>query len=111
MADKIDWKFTDYSEALQDDFQKQMRKALVAVGLQGEKHAKELCPVVTGRLKNSISNRVQEPAAYIGTNVIYAPFVELGTSRRKKKPYLKPAIQNYSEEYKEIFRRYFKGET
>lgn len=92
-------------------FETQCEKALEAVGLQAERHAKEKCPVVTGRLRNSISHAVDRKHAYIGTNVEYGPYVELGTSRRKPKPFLKPAAQNYSNEYKAIFQRYLKGES
>lgn len=41
---------------------------------------------------------------YIGTNVEYAPYVELGVSNNKvgPRPYLKPAIENHKSEYKKI---------
>lgn len=71
-------------------------------GLIGERYAKELCPVDTGRLRNSISHERDERGAYIGTNVEYAPYVELGTSRQSPQPYLKPAITEHLNEYKEI---------
>lgn len=44
--------------------------------------AKELCPVDTGKLKNSIDYRIKENSAEIYTNVHYAPYVEFGTGRR-----------------------------
>ena len=42
-----------------------------------------ICPVDTGRLRNSISSAVDanELVAYIGTNVEYAAAQELGTSK------------------------------
>lgn len=36
----------------------------------------------------------------IGSNVLYAPFVELGTIRSNPKPYLRPAIEQHIDEYK-----------
>ena len=45
-----------------------------------------------------------EKAVYIGSNVEYAPFVELGTSRSRAKPYLRPAAEGHGEEYKQIIK-------
>lgn len=44
----------------------------------------------------------KEKAVYIGTNVEYAAYVELGTVRTKAKPYLKPAATEHSAVYKRI---------
>jgi hypothetical protein len=46
-------------------------------------------------------------AVYVGTNVEYAPSVEYGHKTRsgktvKGKPFLKPAIENHMDEYKNI---------
>lgn len=48
-------------------------------------------------------------AVYIGTNVEYAAAVELGSSRQKARPYLKPAIENYVDEYKRLAEEALKG--
>lgn len=58
--------------------------------------------VRTGRLKNSITHVVSGDAVYIGTNVEYAPYVELGTSRMKPRPFLKNAATKYEDDYKKI---------
>lgn len=84
----------------------QLAAALEAIGLHGEKRAKEICPVRTGRLRNSISHTYDKTSAYIGTNVEYAPYVELGSSKQKPHPYLRPAVQNYVDEYRQILIRY-----
>lgn len=42
-------------------------------------------------------------SVYIGTNVYYAPYVEMGTSRTKAYPFIKPAIEGHFEEYERIF--------
>lgn len=47
----------------------------------------------------------EEFAVYVGTNVEYAPFVELGTVRMNPRPYLRPCIANYLDQYKEIIRK------
>lgn len=80
----------------------QKAMALEAIGLTAEGYAKKECPVDTGRLRASISHAKDDDAAYIGTNVEYAPYIELGTSRRKPRPYLRPAAENHANEYKEI---------
>ena len=85
--------------------QKAINKALEEMGLVGEDHAKEYCPVDTGNLRNSITHTRDDNSAYIGTNVEYAPYVELGTSRQKAQPYLKPAVQNHKDEYIAIIKQ------
>lgn len=87
----------------------QIGQALEAIGLTAERYAKEICPVDTGRLRASISHARDDNAAYIGTNVEYAPYVELGTSIRRAKPYLRPAAEDHSDEYKEIARVALRG--
>ena len=56
----------------------------------------------TGRLKNSISHAVDDQDVYIGTNLEYAPYVELGTFRMAPRPFLRNAITNYVDDYKRI---------
>lgn len=85
-----------------DALPEQIARALEAIGLTAEGYAKAECPVDTGRLRNSISHAIDDNAAYIGTNVEYAPYIELGTSRMKSRPYLRPAATEHSDEYKEI---------
>lgn len=77
-------------------------RALEIIGLKAEKYAKALCPVDTSNLRNSINHTVKEKTTYVGTNVEYAPYVELGTSRMGEKPYLRPSIQDHLDEYKNI---------
>ena len=73
--------FNDYSEEVLQAFEEAAIRALERCGLQAEGYAKDLCPVDTGNLRNSISHKVvdSEPAAYIGTNAEYAAYVEFGT--------------------------------
>jgi hypothetical protein len=46
--------FTDNSDKFIQALREQMQLALEACGLQAEGYAKMLCPVDTGRLRNSI---------------------------------------------------------
>lgn len=78
MAD-MDIQITDNSGEILKAMEQKKKAALEAIGIQAEGYAKKLTPVDTGRLKNSISHAVQGDACYIGTNVEYAVWHELGT--------------------------------
>lgn len=88
----------------------QRNRALEAVGMQAENYAKLLCPVDTGNLRNSITHEQGgENFEVVGSNVFYAPYVEYGTSRSKAQPYLKPAVEDHVQEYKDIFKEYLQA--
>lgn len=97
-----DYELKDNSEEVKSAMTSAIARALEKIGLVAEGYAKRLCPVDTGRLRNSITHTDDGEAEYIGTNVEYAPYVELGTSRTRAQPYLKPAVVNHSDEYKKI---------
>ena len=111
-------------------------KILETIGLKAEKYAKALCPVGTvestgkkgyrgGTLRNSITHQIDDDTVSIGSNVEYAPYVELGTGPNftpppewesfdvptskgtghgyvRPRPYLRPAIEDHLDEYKDI---------
>ena len=85
------------------------QRGLEKVGLTAERYAKALCPVDTGRLRNSISHAVEGDSVYIGTNVEYAVYVEKGTRKMQAYPYLKPAAQDHADEYKQILLEYLQN--
>ena len=97
---KVDYK--DYSKEVLSALEKGKRNALTAIGATAETYAKQETPVDTGRLRNSISHTVDGEAAYIGSNVEYAPYVELGTSRAKAHHMLQKAATEHSAEYKRL---------
>lgn len=103
MAITGDVKIQTNRQEILNHFPDVVEAALEAIGLTAESHAKENCPVDTGRLRNSITHAVEGDAVYIGTNVEYAPYVELGTSRMGARPFLGPAVENHGQEYKELF--------
>lgn len=107
-----------------------------AIGIKAEKYAKARCPVGTpestgkkgyrgGTLRNSITHNADSDMVAIGSNVEYAPYVELGTGPYFEappeweqfgssqgsggghgyvhpRPYLEPAILDHVDEYEKI---------
>jgi len=71
-----------------------------------EGRSKELCPVITGTLRRSISSKTEvkgnEVKGIVGANTKYAEAVELGTSKRPPHAYLMPAILEKEDETVEI---------
>ncbi len=105
----VDVVFESHLGEIMDALPEQIEQALTAIGMTAETHAKELCPVDTGRLRNSITHDVDGQTAIIGTNVEYAAYVELGTSKMGARPYLAPAAKNYTSEYKAIAEAALRG--
>ena len=67
---------------------------LSAAALIVEGSAVLRAPVKTGNLRSSITHKViGNEEAHIGTNVEYAPNVELGIGQAPQ-PYLRPALDN-----------------
>ena len=97
-----DIKFTSNVNDILSAMENGKRNALTAIGSTAETYAKQETPVDTGRLRNSISHAVDGEAAYIGSNVEYAPYVELGTSRAKAHHMLQKAATEHSAEYKRL---------
>lgn len=112
-SNDIDITFTSHIDAFYDEFDPAVRKALEEIGIEAEAHAKEIITekgaIDTGRLRNSITWQVGEedskPCVYVGTNVKYAPYVELGTDKMKARPFIRPAVEDFGDEYKEIIER------
>ena len=98
--------YTDNSEQVLAAMEKGKRNALTAIGASAETHTKDNITadklVDTGRLRNSISYAVDGEAAYIGTNVEYAPYLELGTKKIAAHHYLKRAATEHKDEYKNL---------
>lgn len=94
----------DNRQAIANAIDKALMRGLEKVGLVAEGYAKRLCPVDTGRLRNSITHQINdsEKSVYIGTNVEYAPHVELGTYKASAHPFLAPAAQDHAAEYRAI---------
>ena len=98
----MSYSYKDNTEEVLSAMEKAIERGLEAIGLTAEGHAKKETPVDTGRLRNSISHAVEDRAAYIGTNVEYAPYVELGARGRDGKRMLQRAATEHTDEYKRL---------
>lgn len=129
-------KTEDHTQEVLSALETAKLKALTIIGMKLEKYAKALCPVGTsestgikgyrgGTLRNSITYQVQDDEVWVGSNVEYAPYVELGTGPHfvpppdweeftapagtgikhayvHPRPFLRPAIEDHTSEFKEI---------
>ena len=134
---------TDNSAQALSELSRAKARALETIGDKAEEYAKKLCPVGTvestgikgyrgGTLRDSITHAVNGDVLSVGSNVEYAPYVELGTgphfepppdwetftSKRgsgvgrgyvKPRRYLQPAIEEHAGEYKTIAENELKG--
>ena len=127
---KVDYK--DNSKQILSDLEKGKRNALTAIGSTAETHTKDNITddglVDTGRLRNSITyatgdysgigtytdknkksysdatarNTPKDDEVGIGTNVEYAAYTELGTQHITAHHYLKRAVTEHKDEYKNL---------
>lgn len=109
----MSYDYKDNTKEVLDALERAKKRGLEAIGLVAEGYAKEeLYPghgLDTGRLRNSIAHTADEDAAYIGTNVEYAPYVELGARGREPIHFLKKAATEHSNEYKELMEESMKN--
>ena len=84
---KMEWYGDDVIRSVKNSLPLAIKKACIIV----EGSAKPLCPVDTGNLRDSITHTAGEDQGRVGTNVEYAPYVELGTRKMAAQPYLRPA--------------------
>ena len=96
-----------------------LKRAILAgleeIGLDCEHIASENAPYDTGRLSASITHAIDagEQAVYVGTNVEYAPYQELGTSTyagwNGGKGYLRPAASENASRYRAIMEKHLEN--
>lgn len=82
-------------------------RALEAIGIEAEGDVKELVPVDTGRLRNSITHAVDDDGKYaiVGTNVEYAEAVEFNEKARHtngQAHFLRDGVSNNLDKYRQI---------
>lgn len=121
----------DHSSEIGKELRAALLRALERCGTQAEGSAKDLAPYDTSRLKNSITHQVNddEMSVIVGTDVEYGGYQELGTGiyaeggggrptpwvyqdekgnwhytrGNKAHPFLKPALADHTQTYKNIF--------
>ena len=104
--------FTDNLEEVLAAVDSAITAGLVEIGATAQGYAKDLTPVRTGTLRDSIGVEVKkdEKAAYIGTMVDkfpdkpYGKHVELGARGRKPVHMLTRAATEHKAEYKQIMK-------
>lgn len=88
------------------ELQNRIPTILEALGIEAEGNAvteiTELGAVDTGRLRGSITHTVDDDSAIVGTDVEYGVYVEMGTYKMASRPFLRNAIENYTDDYKRI---------
>lgn len=120
-------KFISHKKEVLSHIEENIDRALEICGGTAERHAKGNLTrnhsVITNRLRGSINHRkFNKTTEIIGTEVEYAPYVELGHHQEpgryvpaikkrlvaswvKPKPYLRPAIEDHADEYRQIIKR------
>ena len=87
----------------------EMTRAMTRSVLKVEGDAKAIVPVDTGTLRRSITHEASATEGKVGTNVLYARYVEEGTRKMAARPYLKPALQKNMaaiiKEFAEVVKR------
>ena len=99
---KVDIDITDYTEEITAGIKAAIYRALIRIGDEIISYAGDLIHNVTGNLRRSLNKRVRGNSVIVGTDVEYARYVEEGTSRSKPHPYLRPAVTNHMDEWKQI---------
>ena len=134
-----DFHIENNADLTREAFEACIKRALTAIGMQAESYAKQSInqagAIDTGRLINSVTygtsdragshdysdnegnhyadtiGQAEENMVYIGTNVSYAPYIEMGHkyyySGTMYAPvhFLKDAAGNHTAEYKEIIKQ------
>lgn len=112
----------DNTEYVMQSMDRALAEALDEIGEMVVQRARELCPVDTGRLRNSITHRMGGGGfsfpgmgaavgkeVTVGSNVEYAAYVELGTSRTDAQPFLRPAAEDYAGEYRRVVEEHMRS--
>lgn len=102
--------FTDNLDEVLSAIDSAVIAGLVEIGAKAQGYAKDLTPVRTGTLRDSIGVEVKkdEKAAYIGTMVQkfpkkpYGQYVELGARGRPGVHMLQRAATEHTDEYKRL---------
>jgi len=104
----MDTEIKSYRIEREGELNAQLKNGMVKACLLVERDAKKNCPVDTGRLRSSITNRMEiedkQLIGIVGTNVEYAPYQEFGTSKMAAHPFLFPALESNKERIKDLLK-------
>ena len=90
-------KITFNSDKFFSNLREELKKSYV-------EYAKEVVPVKTGELKESIKGEVIDKSVIISTDVPYADHVEFGTENSSAQPFMRPALNRTEEFIKKILK-------
>lgn len=95
MNSQITIKYSNFAK-IAAQMPRAVSKIVRKTALDVEATAKQIAPVDTGNLKNSIITETPEPlSAIVGPHTDYALYVEFGTSKMSAQPYMTPAAQKH----------------
>lgn len=120
----MSFRFRSFKEERAEEIKLKKARALEIIGGTGERHVKDKLEqnhsVKTGLLVGSIAHEPRgDSTVAIGTNVKYGPYVELGHNQQPgryvpaigkrlkashvaAKPYLRPGIEEHTDEFERI---------
>ena len=98
----------DDSKRVLHEVDSQTEKILADIGELIVKSAKEIVPVDTGALKESITYEVDGNSVTVGSPLNYSVYVELGTSKMGAQPYLRPAFENNTSQIAALAKKGYK---
>ncbi len=102
-------KITSYREIRLKEISAQLKQNMTKCCLLVERDAKTNAPVDTGRLRSSITNRLEveekKLVGIVGTRVEYASYQEFGTHKMPAQPFLFPALESNKERIRELLKQ------
>jgi HK97 gp10 family phage protein len=100
------FRFTSYFKQRQEQLLDAQGRAAQRTGAWAAEQARQLAPVDTGELRDSITFEVRRTATTFAIVVLagaeHALYVELGTSRMSAQPYLRPVLDRIGEQYRQF---------
>ena len=88
-----------------------IQKVVAMNGAELQQRAQRKAPVATGQLRRSIQLDITDNGmtAVVSANTEYAAYVEYGTRFMGAQPYLRPALHEQAEQFKNDLERFAKG--
>lgn len=79
-------------------------RALTGLGIFVVGEATVRTPVKTGNLRGSINHKVNagQKSVSVGSPVLYAPYIEKGTSKMSAQPFLTPSVEENESRIKSL---------